>query len=176
MINKFKKLPILVKISLLVIIVIISLWKLTADYSYRESREHDRLPVILNSSIKMDIVDSNLYSSSQYREGISCSQSEQQSVFQAISESNDSKPYTCRKFSVDKGTFYWLEKNLGLQLVILEESPGNFKIAIEDTGEYADFKNYPGINSFRMRGNSKDVIFIYEGWNNPRKVLKLIIN
>ena len=124
----------------------------------------------------MNIADESLYDIPEYKDGDECSQSEQQAILKVISESNDNNNLSCKKFLTEGGVFYWLETSFLTQNVVLEKIPSTFELVIKDTGEYREFKNYPGINSFRMRGNSEGVIFIYEGWNNPRKIIKLSVN
>lgn len=165
----------LIKIGLGMVITIVTLLGFLTYNLYKESREHDRLPVILSNSIRMGIVDNNLYASSEYKDGDNCSQIEQKTVLQAIHEPDDNQFHTCKRFAIEKGVFHWIEKT-SYTVVVLEKTSGIFELVIKDTGEYGNFKNYPGISSFRMRGNSKDVVFAYEGWNNPRKIIKLSVN
>lgn len=176
MINRFRKLPILVRSGFAILILLTILWGLFSYYSYKESREHDRLPIILDSSIKMEIVNSNFYDNLDYRDGDICSQAEQKNILQLVSETEDDRYITCSRFVTDRGIFYWVDRNPTLQLVALEKPTGTFKIIINDDGDYADFKGYPGIYPFKMRGNSTDVVFIYKGWNNPRKMIRLSVN
>lgn len=165
----------LINLGFGVIVTIVIIWGLLSYYSYQESREHDRLPKILSNEVKMEITNEDTYKNGGYKDGSSCSFSEQKTVLQAVSEPDNGQYDTCKKFSTNKGNFYIIERT-SFALVVLETAPGNFDLVIKDTGEYANYKNYPGIYPFRMRGNQADVIFIYEGWNNPRKVIKLSVN
>ena|SRR3989338_7275050 len=170
-INKFKKLPVVAKLVFTVLLFII-LWKLVDFYSYKESREHDRLPVILTNSVEASVVDESLYTNSEYNEGDNCSPVERVAIQNSIGGFEEDQFYTCKKFITNNGTFFLFEKT-SYALVILEKSSDIFELVIKETGEYGNFKNYPGINSFRMRGNQDDVVIVYEGWNNPRKIIKL---
>lgn len=158
-----------------IIVTIAILWGLFSYYSYKESREHDRLPKILSNRVKMEIVSDSLYKSKEYKDGINCFSPEQKTVLQAISASDNGLYQTCNKFSTNRGNFYLIE-GTSFALVVLETTPGNFDLVIRDTGEYGNYKNYPGIYPFRMQGSRADIIFIYEGWNNPKKIIKLTTN
>ncbi|MBI3109530.1 hypothetical protein HYZ06_00630 [Candidatus Daviesbacteria bacterium] len=175
MINTYRKLNVLIKLSFSILLLLIILWKLIDYFSYKESREHDRLPKILSKKVNMETVGESLYKGEEYKDGIKCPYFEQKTVLQVISEQDNSQYYTCKKFSTNRGNFYLIEKT-SFALIILETTPGNFDLVIRDAGEYEDYKNYPGIYPFRMRGNQTDVIFIYEGWNNPKKIIKLTTN
>lgn len=158
---------------------------------YNEPWEHNRLPALLTNSIKMTVVDSSLYQDPQYANGDNCTPDQLEVIFKYVTEPSGKTygkagPYPrCLRYSVEKGAFYWLEPRPGFEYVIYEKPSGDRLLAIHDNGLYGKDRNdigglngsyYPGTSSFNMLGNRKNVIFVYTGWNNPEKIIKLSIN
>ncbi|MBI2086548.1 hypothetical protein HYT74_04355 [Candidatus Daviesbacteria bacterium] len=189
--NKLKELPFPLKIAFIIVLLVIFAKGLWTYLLYQESREHDRLPLILTDGIKMTVVDSSLYQDSQYANGDNCTPDQLEVMFKYVTEPSGktygkADPYPrCLRYSVEKGVFYWLEPRPGFEYVIYEKPSGGRLLVIHDNGLYGKDRNdiggpngsyYPGISSFDMLGNRKNVIFVYTGWNNPEKIIKLSIN
>ena len=167
-----KKHVIKVSIGLLFIfLILIVLWVGSAYYLDKESRENDSLPIVLNNSVVMTRVDDSLYSSVEYRDGDDCFPDEEEMILQTTHEKSNKEIhiFACKKLIVNKGIFYWMDKNLE-DLVVLEKlGTGNAQLVIRQTG------GYPGNSVSNVRRSTEDVIFTYTGWNNPKKILKLTV-
>lgn len=151
---------------------------------YKESYEHDRLPVVLSPDVKMEKVSKEIYDSNEYSFGYNCITADEINALKILGEPiddillDDSFRYNrCQVYLINAGKVFWIDNihinGKYIQYVFLERTSGKLEKIIRDTGEYAKFVDYPGISSFKMKGNGKTIVFIYWGWNNPKKFIRL---
>lgn len=139
----------------------------------REPYENDHSPQILSTHVTFEKVNEREYYWSSYKDGSECDLNQVKSIFQKLSllAEIDDHYYRCQKYSLENGTFYWLQPTNYVQYLVLEKPDGAHQLVIAETTT-----SYPGpADELAVRADSKALILRYEGYNNPRKIFKLTI-
>lgn len=139
----------------------------------REPDENDHLPQIVSDQVSYERVNEREYFWSGYKEGSECSLNQMNVMMKKMNlaiEVND-QYHKCHQFKLENGTIYWLQPTDFVQQLVLEKPADNYQLILSETQTA-----YPGpVDELSVRADSKAIIFRYEGYHNPRKIVRLRI-
>lgn len=174
MTNNLSKNPNYLKLIVVcALLVILSTGSFIAVSIAREPYENDHLPQILSDQIKSERVNEREYFWSSYKDGFECGLDQMKKVTQNLNLSTEisDQYHKCHKFVLENGTIYWLQPTNFVQYLVLEKPENNYQLILSETRT-----SYPGsADELSVRADTKGVIFRYEGYNNPRKIIRLTI-